>query len=223
MSFGARHNFAVAQCLRYGIHPDVVSYSSVGAAALAAVCFWQVAACAVSAAGRAAVLLRAAVVQHARRHGGPGFRQSQSARRDRQRTARSRIGRLDLRRSRTQRLLLGVQRLLGGDLGTADGLRWHARPGGRAQREFSGPMSKPWRMVVLHCGTWSAFFVVWRGFQPHVLWKLTVLDLTCLVIITGCVLTVIIRLRRICRTLDANQSASCPCKNVRRRKFDVSD
>jgi len=32
---------AVRFCVRRGIHPDVVSYASIGAAAAAALCFWQ--------------------------------------------------------------------------------------------------------------------------------------------------------------------------------------
>ncbi len=59
------------------------------------------------------------------------------------------------------------------------------------QREFSGIMSKPWRMVMVHIGAWTAFFV-------HCKWGgLTVLDWACVVVIAGCVQTVVVRLSRI--------------------------
>lgn len=61
------------------------------------------------------------------------------------------------------------------------------------QREFSGVMSKPWRMVVLHAGAWSALATG----------RVAVIDWTCIVIIAGCIQTVAIRLRRILIALHA--------------------
>jgi len=63
-------------------------------------------------------------------------------------------------------------------------------------REFSGLMSKPWRMVALHAGAWITFAAIKgnRGFQ---LGPLTALDWTCLLVILGCVQTIAIRLQRI--------------------------
>jgi phosphatidylglycerophosphate synthase len=71
--------------------------------------------------------------------------------------------------------------------------------GGR--REFSGIMSKPWRMVALSLGAWAMF--VWRLRQPelHDFGRLTILDWTCLVIIAGCLETIIVRLKRIVTAL----------------------
>jgi phosphatidylglycerophosphate synthase len=65
------------------------------------------------------------------------------------------------------------------------------------RREFSGIMSKPWRMVALSLGAWTMF--VWRLRQPelHDFGRLTILDWTCLVIIAGCLETIIVRLKRI--------------------------
>src|SRR5213078_5384105 len=60
------------------------------------------------------------------------------------------------------------------------------------QREFGGIMSKPWRMVALHIGAWLEFFL---GGQSAT--KFTVLDWTCLAVITGCVETMVVRLKRI--------------------------
>ena len=67
--------------------------------------------------------------------------------------------------------------------------------GGR--REFSGIMSKPWRMVALSLGAWA--MSMWRLRQPglHDFGRLTILDWTCLVIIAGCLETIIVRLKRI--------------------------
>jgi phosphatidylglycerophosphate synthase len=66
--------------------------------------------------------------------------------------------------------------------------------GGR--REFGGMMSKPWRMVALSLGAWAT--CVCRSCQAgsHNFGKPTILDWTCLVIITGCLETIIVRLKR---------------------------
>jgi phosphatidylglycerophosphate synthase len=64
------------------------------------------------------------------------------------------------------------------------------------QREFGGAMSKPWRMVALHIGAWLAFFQGRRSFPSF-----TILDWTCLVIIAGCLQTIVVRLKRITAAL----------------------
>lgn len=74
------------------------------------------------------------------------------------------------------------------------------------QREFSGIMSKPWRMVTLHLGAWLTLGMIrWHdgniGFGG-----LTVLDWTCVVIILGCLQTITVRLKRIMRALEAKKS-----------------
>jgi phosphatidylglycerophosphate synthase len=85
------------------------------------------------------------------------------------------------------------------------------------QREFSGIMAKPWRMVVLHLGAWAAAI-----FNQHVLnygafkvimaeparWKgFTILDWTCFVVIGGCIQTVWVRLSRIMAALEKKAKA----------------
>jgi len=70
--------------------------------------------------------------------------------------------------------------------------------GGR--REFSGIMSKPWRMVALSLGAW-AMFVYRSQAELHDFGRLTILDWTCLVIIAGCLETIIVRLKRILTAL----------------------
>jgi len=69
------------------------------------------------------------------------------------------------------------------------------------QREFSGLMSKPWRMVTLHLGAWITFGLIrWNRGDAH-LGNFTVLDWTCAVVVLGCVQTIIVRLRRIMAAL----------------------
>jgi phosphatidylglycerophosphate synthase len=60
------------------------------------------------------------------------------------------------------------------------------------QREFGGVMSKPWRMVALSIGTWLTFFL-----SQHSLTHFTILDWTCLIVIAGCIETIVVRLKRI--------------------------
>jgi phosphatidylglycerophosphate synthase len=68
------------------------------------------------------------------------------------------------------------------------------------QREFSGIMSKPWRMVALSIGAWITFGY-WRWFGDFHVGSLTILDWTCAVVIAGCVQTMVVRLKRIMAAL----------------------
>jgi phosphatidylglycerophosphate synthase len=70
------------------------------------------------------------------------------------------------------------------------------------QREFSGLMAKPWRMVTLHAGAWITLALVWAGL-PIGYRGLSVLDWTNLLIIAGCIQTIALRLVRILRALNA--------------------
>ena len=65
------------------------------------------------------------------------------------------------------------------------------------QREFGGIMSKPWRMVALHVGAWLTFCT--RLFSPSFqsIGPFSILDWICLIVIGGCVQTIVVRLRRI--------------------------
>ena len=63
------------------------------------------------------------------------------------------------------------------------------------QREFGGIMSKPWRMVTLHIGAWLEF-LSYRSFGGF-----TILDWTCFIVIAGCVQTIVVRLKRITAAL----------------------
>jgi len=75
------------------------------------------------------------------------------------------------------------------------------------QREFSGLMSKPWRMVTLHVGAWITIAcILWNNgsirFQ-----RLTVLDWACLVVIAGCGQTMAVRLKRMMAALRSKSNA----------------
>ena len=67
--------------------------------------------------------------------------------------------------------------------------------GGR--REFSGWMSKPWRMVALHFGAWITVALLWWNNGDIRFHQLTVLDWTCVIVVAGCVQTIVVRLKRI--------------------------
>jgi len=74
------------------------------------------------------------------------------------------------------------------------------------QREFSGLMSKPWRMVTLHIGAWLTLGLTLLD-NGKIQWGgLTVLDWACVVIILGCVQTIALRLKRIMRALAEKKS-----------------
>ncbi len=75
------------------------------------------------------------------------------------------------------------------------------------QREFSGVMAKPWRMVALHAGVWAevARQLGWLHIPAG---PLTILDYTCLLIVAGCVQTIVIRLRRILAALEAKSAGA---------------
>jgi len=70
----------------------------------------------------------------------------------------------------------------------------------RVQRQFGGVMSKPWRMVALSIGAWFTFFLA-----PQSSSTLAILDWTCLLIIAGCVETIVVRLKRITAALQDKQ------------------
>jgi phosphatidylglycerophosphate synthase len=178
---------AVTWCVRHAVHPDAISYFSMVAAALAAVCFWQ--------SGRYPWLLWL----------GPGFcylrlwcnmLDGMVALASGKASWRGEI--LNDLPDRVSDVMIfagvahsgwcspfaaywaaiaAVFTAYVGMFGQAVGV----------QREFSGVMAKPWRMVALHVGAWAQF--LWRD--------LPVLDWTCWVVIVGCAQTVAVRLRRI--------------------------
>jgi len=75
-----------------------------------------------------------------------------------------------------------------------------------AQREFSGLMSKPLRMVALGIGAWITYWLLRARNGDVVIVGLTALEWSCVIVIAGCVQTIAQRLRRILRTLKRNSA-----------------
>ena len=199
--FRATARSAVRFCVRRGIHADTISYSSIAASAAAGVCFWR-------AADSPWLLIAAPLFCYLRLW--LNMLDGMVALAARQASPRGEI--LNDLPDRVSDLLifLGVAHsgltspftgywaaifaLLTayvGTLGQAVGV----------QREFSGPMSKPWRMVLLHAGAWCAAAAQMAG--VHATGVLTLLDYTCILVALGCVQTIAVRLNRILDALEA--------------------
>jgi phosphatidylglycerophosphate synthase len=184
-------------CVRLGIPPDAISYLSILAALAAAVCFWK--------SGRNAWLLVIAPLFCYLRlwfnmlDGMVAVAAGKASARgeivndlpDRISDAIIFVG---VAHSDLMNPFIGYWAAIFSLLTAYVGLFGQAI--GR-RREFSGIMSKPWRMIALSVGAWAMF--VWRSRQPELqdFGRLTILDWTCLVIIAGCLETIIVRLKRI--------------------------
>jgi phosphatidylglycerophosphate synthase len=196
---------AVRLCVRAGVHPDAISYSSIVASALAGLCFWE--------SGRFTWLL---IV-------GPllcylrlwlNMLDGMVAVASGKASLRGEI--LNDLPDRVSDVLIFVGVAHSGLCSIFAGywaaifalLTAYVGMFGQAvgvQREFSGVMSKPWRMVTLHLGAWLTLGSIWlRGGQFHP-GPLTILDWTCIVIILGCVQTIALRLSRILAALADKQ------------------
>lgn len=198
--FRATARTAVQVCVRCGIHPDAVSYSSMVAAALAAVCFWR--------AGDALwLLIPAAAFCYVRLwlnmlDGMVALASGQASLRgeilndlpDRISDVLIFVG---VAHSGLCLLPLGYWAAIAALLTAYVGTLGQA-VGGR--RQFGGLMSKPWRMVALHVGSWLLLADVWLGGDGQ-LGGLSIVDWTLVMIIAGCVQTVAVRLYRILRDL----------------------
>jgi phosphatidylglycerophosphate synthase len=192
---------AVALCVRFDIHPDVVSYLSIVASAAAAVCFWQ-------AGSHWWLLWVAPVLCYIRLwlnmlDGMVALASGKASPRgeilnelpDRVSDVLIFVGLahsgLNSPLSGYWSAILALLTAYVGVLGQAAG----------AQREFGGLMAKPWRMVVLHAGAWLTALWPAAG-APHP-GDLTLLDWACVVVILGCLQTIVVRLRRIFAALAA--------------------
>jgi phosphatidylglycerophosphate synthase len=60
-------------------------------------------------------------------------------------------------------------------------------------RQFGGLMSKPWRMVVLSIASWITFT---NRSSVSSMESLTIFDWSCILIIAGCIQTIVVRLKR---------------------------
>ena len=212
--------------VKLGVHPDVISYLSIVASGLAAICFWQ-------AASAPWLLIL-----------GPAFcylrlwfnmLDGMVALASGKASWRGEI--LNDLPDRVSDILIFVGVAHSGFCHVLSGywaalfavLTAYVGMFGQAvgvQKEFSGIMAKPWRMVTLHIGSWITLGLGWihakkewgvfssdgtvavsfstglDSFARYPSWLgLTVLDWTCVVIILGCVQTVVVRLNRIFRAL----------------------
>jgi phosphatidylglycerophosphate synthase len=191
----------VAWCVRRGVHPDVVSYLSIVAALAAALCFWQAHAwplLLIPAAGFCYLRLWFNMLD------GMVALASGKA---------SKTGEIvNELPDRFSDVIIFVGAGYSGFCNPAGGY-WAAIAAllvayvgtlGQAvgvHREFSGIMSKPLRMVTLHIGAWLTLGLLWFEVDIHVA-GLTVLDWTFVVVVLGCVQTMVVRLRRIVRALN---------------------
>ena len=76
------------------------------------------------------------------------------------------------------------------------------------QREFSGLMSKPWRMVALHLGSWLTYALFrWNQGDTYA-GGMRALDWACFIVIVGCIQTSAQRLGRIMRALRAKSGGA---------------
>ena len=190
-----------ALCLRFNVHPDTVSYSSVVASAAAALCFWQ-------SSRHPALLLVAPLLCYVRLWlnmldgmvalaSGKGSPRGEILNEMPDRISDLLIfvgvahSGLSAPLTGYWSAILALLTAYVGVLGQAVGV----------QREFSGVMAKPWRMVVLHAGAWlTALWPGAVGLRPG---GLTLLDWACVAVILGCLQTIAVRLRRIFVALDA--------------------
>src|SRR5215471_9751256 len=183
-------------CVRHRIHPDAISYLSILAALLAAICFWK------SGATRW-LLIIAPLFCYLRLwfnmlDGLVAFAAGTASRRgeilndlpDRISDIVIFVG---VAHSGLMNPLIGYWTAIFAVLTAYVGLFGQALG---VQRQFGGIMSKPWRMVALHAGAWLTFFLA-----PQSSATFTVFDWTCLVVITGCVETMVVRLKRITAAL----------------------
>lgn len=193
---------AVQFCVRRGIHPDAVSYGSVVAAAVAGICFWQ--------SDRYPLLILIAVLCCGLRLW-LNMLDGMVALASGKASLRGEI--LNDLPDRVSDVLIfvgaghsGLGHVLGGYWAAIFALLVaYVGTFGQAvgvQREFSGVMAKPWRMVALSIGAVITLGLILANRSINV-GDLTVLDWTYMVIIAGCVQTLAVRLRRIMQALKA--------------------
>jgi phosphatidylglycerophosphate synthase len=190
-------HWAVRVCVRARIHPDVISYLSMVAAGLAGICFWQ-------ASAHPWLLLIGAGFCYARLW--CNMLDGMVALASGKASWRGEI--LNDLPDRISDVVIFAGVAHSGLNAVASGywaaifalLTAYVGLFGQAlgvRREFSGWMSKPWRMAVLHVGAWVTLGLIWWR-HGDIRWgNLTVLDWTCTIVVLGCVQTLWVRLSRI--------------------------
>jgi len=196
--FRATARFATALCVRLHIHPDTISYASIVAAAIAAVCFWK-------SGPRPWLLLIAPLFCYLRLwfnmlDGMVALASGKASwRGEILNDLPDRISDVlifaGVAHSGWMNPFLGYWAAIFALLTAYVGMFGQAVG---VQREFSGVMSKPWRMVALHLGAWLTF---WWSSKVRLFGDRTVLDWTCIIVIAGCLQTIAVRLKRIMAAL----------------------
>src|ERR1700693_3269219 len=188
-------------CIRNGIHPDAISYLSIVAALVAALCFWK--------SGQLRWLLLVAPLFCYLRLwfnmldgmvavvAGKGSRRGEILNDLPDRVSDIVIF-VGVAHSGLMNPLIGYWAAILAVLTAYVGLFGQAVG---VQREFGGMMSKPWRMVALHLGAWLTYAYRSYGGSIQSLGVFTILDWTCLIVIAGCLQTVVVRLKRILTAL----------------------
>ena len=191
--FRATARWATNLCVKLGISPDAISYSSIVVAGSAAVCFWK-------SGGVPFLLLIAPLLCYVRLW--LNMLDGMVALAAGKASPRGEI--LNDLPDRISDILIFAGVAASGYvqpelaylaaifalLTAYVGLMGQAVAG---KREFGGIMSKPWRMVVLHIGAWIAFF---GAGEDGRIGPLGPLGWACLIIMAGCIQTIIVRLRR---------------------------
>src|SRR4051812_37262378 len=186
---------AVRLCVRWGVHPDVISYLSMVAAAGAGICFWL--------SGRWPWLLIVAPLLCYLRlwlnmlDGMVALASGKaSLRGEIVNELPDRVSDIlifaGVAHSGWAHVPLAYAAMVGAVMTAYVGTLGQAIA---ERREFGGMMSKPWRMVVLHAGAWVTLFMGWAGRDPRVM-TISPMDWCCIVIAIGCVQTMWVRLRR---------------------------
>ncbi len=194
---------ATQLCVRLGIHPDAISYLSMVAALAAGICFWK--------SGKLPWLLLVAPLFCYLRlwfnmlDGMVAVAAAQaSSRGEILNDLPDRISDViifaGVAHSGLSNPLFAYWAAIFALLTAYVGLFGQALGG---QREFSGMMSKPWRMVALHVGAWATFasLEINRGSIQSIA-TFTILDWTCLLVIAGCLQTIVVRLKQIMAALE---------------------
>ena len=205
--FRSTARFATALCVRLGVHPDLISYASIGAAAGAAFCFWK-------SGSHPSLLIAAPLLCYLRLwfnmlDGMIALASGKASwRGEILNDLPDRISDVlifaGVAHSGWMNPFLGYWAAIFALLAAYVGMFGQAVG---VQREFSGVMSKPWRMVVLHLGAWATLSCLWWRDDALGFGSLTVLDWACLIVMAGCVQTMFIRLKRIMAALRENSSA----------------
>lgn len=205
--FRATARFAAALCVRLNVHPDAISYASIVAAAIAAFCFWK-------SGAHPWLLFVVPLFCYLRLwfnmlDGMVALASGKASWRgeilndlpDRVSDVLIFAG---VAHSGWMNPFLGYWAAMFALLTAYVGMFGQAVG---VQREFSGVMSKPWRMVTLHIGAWITLACLWWNSGALSLGGLTILEWTCVVVVAGCLQTMAVRLRRIMAALRTKSAA----------------